>query len=224
MHIVLFQVLPLCLLNFCSALYNCIYAFWEGEELRDLLKLINLVSDLLTEAKTKKLKFLSNFFDEFDAMREVFFLTLSVLLTWSVLGENISEDTQSEQNSTESPEDIIHVNTNDFLTESAVINETLVASRPELSVSIDYENPEMKNIRESSREAAINGEKYISLDSYSFHIAGFHPQEKISSNNLVKIQYNCNNSLVTVICTSFWQNCRLNKITEEYKVGERKNV
>ena len=136
-------------------------------------------------------------------MREVFFLTLSVLLTWSVLGENISEDTQSEQTSTESPEDIIHVNTNDFLTESAVINETLVASRPELSVSIDYENPEMKNIRESSREAAINGEKYISLDSYSFHIAGFHPQEKISSNNLVKIQYNCNNSLVTVICTSF---------------------
>ena len=43
------------------------------------------------------------------------------------------------------------------------------------------ENPEMKNIRESSREAAINGEKYISLDSYSFHITGLHPQEKISS-------------------------------------------
>ena len=112
-------------------------------------------------------------------MREVFFITISVLLTRSVLGENISEDISSEKDLTQ--EDILHVNTNDFLAETAVINETLVASRPELSVTSDYENPEMKNIRESSREAAINGEKYISLDSYSFHITGLHPQEKIWS-------------------------------------------
>ena len=116
-------------------------------------------------------------------MREVFFITISVLLvlTRSGLGEDINEDIPSEKDLTQSPEDIIHVNTNDFLAEPAVINETLVASRPELSVTIDYENPEMKNIRESSREAAINGEKYISLDSYSFHITGLHPQEEISS-------------------------------------------
>ena len=101
-------------------------------------------------------------------MREVFFITFSVLLTRVALGEKTSED-------------VSHVNTNDFLAEAAVINETLVDTRPELSVTIDYENPEMKNIRESSREAAINGEKYISLDSYSFHITGLHPQEKISS-------------------------------------------
>lgn len=109
-------------------------------------------------------------------MKEVFFITMSVLLTRTVLGENISEKDPSE-----SPEDIIHVNTNDFLAEPALINETLTATatRPQLSVTIDYENPEMKNNRESSREAAINGEKYISLDSYSFHIAGtgLHPQE-----------------------------------------------
>ena len=117
-------------------------------------------------------------------MREVFFITMIVLLTRTILGGNLSEDTSSERDLKESPEDIedtIHVNTNDFLAEPALINETLVATRPQLSVTVDYENPEMKNNRESSREAAINGEKYISLDSYSFHITGLHPQEKISS-------------------------------------------
>ena len=118
-------------------------------------------------------------------MRKVFFITMIVLLTRTILGGNLSEDTSSERDLKESPEDIedtIHVNTNDFLAEPALINETLVATRPQLSVTVDYENPEMKNNRESSREAAINGEKYISLDSYSFHItAGVQPQEKISS-------------------------------------------
>ena len=116
-------------------------------------------------------------------MREVFLITMSVLLTRTVLGGNISgAEMPSEKDLTESPEDLIHVNTNDFLAEPALINETLVATRPQLSVTVDYENPEMKNNRESSREAAINGEKYISLDSYSFHItAGVQPQEKISS-------------------------------------------
>ena len=140
-------------------------------------------------------------------MREVFFITMIVLLTRTILGGNLSEDTSSERDLKESPEDIedtIHVNTNDFLAEPALINETLVATRPQLSVTVDYENPEMKNNRESSREAAINGEKYISLDSYSFHITGLHPQGKdFIKENLVKIQCNCNNSLVTVICTGF---------------------
>ena len=130
-------------------------------------------------------------------------ITMSVLLTRTVLGEKLSEDEDipTEKDLTESPEDIIHVNTNDFLAE----NQTLLgATRPQLSVTIDYENPETKNNRESSREAAINGEKYISLDSYSFHITGLHPQGKdFIKENLVKIQCNCNNSLVTVICTGF---------------------
>ena len=139
-------------------------------------------------------------------MREVFLITMSVLLTRTVLGEKLSEDEDipTEKDLTESPEDIIHVNTNDFLAEPALVNETLGAARPQLSVTIDYENPETKNNRESSREAAINGEKYISLDSYSFHITGLHPQGKdFIKENLVKIQCNCNNSLVTVICTGF---------------------
>ena len=140
-------------------------------------------------------------------MREVFLITMSVLLIRTVLGEKLSEDEDipTEKDLTESPEDIIHVNTNDFLAEPALVNETLLGeTRPQLSVTIDYENPETENNRESSREAAINGEKYISLDSYSFHITGLHPQGKdFIKENLVKIQCNCNNSLVTVICTGF---------------------
>ena len=115
-------------------------------------------------------------------MREFFLLTISVLLTRTVLGGNISDaEMPGEKDLTESPEELIHVNTNDFLAEPAPGNETLGASQPQLSVTIDYENPETENNRESSREAAINGEKYISLDSYSFHITGLHPQEEISS-------------------------------------------
>ena len=44
-------------------------------------------------------------------------------------------------------------------------------SRPQLSVTVDYETPEDTGV-----EAAEDEDKYLSLDSYNVHSPQFHPQ------------------------------------------------
>ena len=56
-------------------------------------------------------------------------------------------------------------------------NETL--TRPQLSVTVDYETPEVNieqnNVDPDNYEDEMD-EKYLTLDSYSLHIPKFHPQ------------------------------------------------
>ena len=104
-------------------------------------------------------------------MRDLFLVTLYLsILSIALSEENISQD------------DTLHINTNDFLAEKEAVNETLTPNSPELSVTIDYENPDIKNkdaepVKTENYENT-NGEKYLALDSYSLHISGLHPQEK----------------------------------------------
>ena len=74
------------------------------------------------------------------------------------------------------PEDgVLHVNANEFFSMSE--NETL--TRPQLSVTVDYETPEVNieqnNVDPDNYEDEMD-EKYLTLDSYSLHIPKFHPQ------------------------------------------------
>ena len=76
------------------------------------------------------------------------------------------------------PEDgVIHVNANEFFS----ISENETFSRPQLSVTVDYETPEVNMNSDQSNVDPDNyedemDEKYLSLDSYSLHIPKFHPQ------------------------------------------------
>ena len=115
-------------------------------------------------------------------MRNLNQLTLCLLLlSLTVSGENIiNEDLGQGGNFNET----IHVNTNDFIGDNDSLSQP--PSQPELSVTV--ENPESKPRipkRVTQPEPPddyqnANGEKYLSEDSYSLHISGFHPQEKIS--------------------------------------------
>ena len=119
-------------------------------------------------------------------MRNLNQLTLCLLLlSLTVSGENIiNEDLGQGGNFNET----IHVNTNDFIGDTEGFNDSLSQppSQPELSVTV--ENPESKpripkrgtQPEPSNDYQNANGEKYLSEDSYSLHISGFHPQEKIS--------------------------------------------
>ena len=78
------------------------------------------------------------------------------------------------------PEDgVIHVNANELFS----ISENETFSRPQLSVTVDYETPEV-NMNSDSDQSNVDpdnyedemDEKYLSLDSYSLHIPKFHPQ------------------------------------------------
>ena len=70
---------------------------------------------------------------------------------------------------------VVHVNANDFFDDS-VINQSL--SRPELSVTVDYETPAARTEAEEDEdnyEAEVQ-EQFLSLDSYNIHLPKFHPQ------------------------------------------------
>ena len=96
----------------------------------------------------------------------------------------ISDDYDFSDNN---EEDIFHVNTNDLFQGTDFIkNDTLV--EPELSVKVDYENPELNidSVPEEDVEKKRDlvddyeqqqlDESYLSLDSYSLHVPKFQPQ------------------------------------------------
>ena len=114
-------------------------------------------------------------------MRHLYHLFLGILLlTVFVSGKKNSRDISLRNEF----EKTIHVNTNDFIGDEEVINDTL--ARPELSVTYDFENEETKKDVSSPQEQDsdlpsnylnANGEKYLSTDSSSRHMSGFQPQE-----------------------------------------------
>lgn len=70
---------------------------------------------------------------------------------------------------------VVHVNANDFF-DDPVINQSL--TRPELSVTVDYETPAARAEAEEDEdnyEAEVQ-EQFLSLDSYNIHLPKFHPQ------------------------------------------------
>ena len=68
-------------------------------------------------------------------------------------------------------EAVVHVNTNTLLLEAGEEEDNDTMSRPQLSVTVDYETPEDTGV-----EAAEDEDKYLSLDSYNVHSPQFHPQ------------------------------------------------
>ena len=68
-------------------------------------------------------------------------------------------------------EAVVHVNTNTLLLEPGEEEDNDTMSRPQLSVTVDYETPEDTGV-----EAAEDEDKYLSLDSYNVHSPQFHPQ------------------------------------------------
>ena len=78
---------------------------------------------------------------------------------------DLSGDQEQEQ------EAVVHVNTNTLLLEPGEEEDNDTMSRPQLSVTVDYETPEDTGV-----EAAEDEDKYLSLDSYNVHSPQFHPQ------------------------------------------------
>ena len=70
---------------------------------------------------------------------------------------------------------VVHVNANDFF-DDPVINQSL--TRPELSVTVDYETPAARAEAEEDEdnyEAEVQ-DQFLSLDSYNIHLPKFHSQ------------------------------------------------
>ena len=85
---------------------------------------------------------------------------------------NITDLEISDLSGDQEQEAVVHVNTNTLLLEAGEEeedNDTM--SRPQLSVTVDYETPE-----DTPVEAAEDEDKYLSLDSYNVHSPQFHPQ------------------------------------------------
>jgi len=100
-----------------------------------------------------------------------------VLSLKNVLGAiNLTDLVISDYDFTDPDNDrVVHVNANDFF-EDSVMNQTL--SRPELSVTVDYETPAGRAKAEEDEdnyEAEVE-EQFLSLDSYNIHLPKFHPQ------------------------------------------------
>ena len=72
-------------------------------------------------------------------------------------------------------EAVVHVNTNTLLLEAGEEEDNDTMSRPQLSVTVDYETPEDTPVEAAEDEAGIE-DKYLSLDSYNVHSPQFHPQ------------------------------------------------
>ena len=70
------------------------------------------------------------------------------------------------------------------------MNQTL--SRPELSVTVDYETPAVRGEAEEDEdnyEAEVE-EQFLSLDSYNIHLPKFHPQVTEYRTNTKHTQHN----------------------------------
>ena len=87
---------------------------------------------------------------------------------------NITDLEISDLSSDREQEAVVHVNTNTLLLEAGEEdNDTM--SRPQLSVTVDYETPEDAPVEAAESEAGTE-DKYLSLDSYNVHSPQFHPQ------------------------------------------------
>ena len=110
-------------------------------------------------------------------------LCLGLLAASLVAGSNTSEVTAaadllnitdleiSDLSGDQEQEAVVHVNTNTLLLEPGEEEDNDTMSRPQLSVTVDYETPE-----DAPVEAAEDEDKYLSLDSYNVHSPQFHPQ------------------------------------------------
>ena len=88
---------------------------------------------------------------------------------------NITDLEISDLSGDQEQEAVVHVNTNTLLLEPAEEEDNDTMSRPQLSVSVDYETPEDMGVEAAEDEAGIE-DKYLSLDSYNVHSPQFHPQ------------------------------------------------
>ena len=84
---------------------------------------------------------------------------------------NITDLEISDLSGDQEQEAVVHVNTNTLLLEAGEEEDNDTMSRPQLSVTVDYETPEDTGV-----EAAEDEDKYLSLDSYNVHSPQFHPQ------------------------------------------------
>ena len=84
---------------------------------------------------------------------------------------NITDLELSDLSGDQEQEAVVHVNTNTLLLEAGEEEDNDTMSRPQLSVTVDYETPEDTGV-----EAAEDEDKYLSLDSYNVHSPQFHPQ------------------------------------------------
>ena len=88
---------------------------------------------------------------------------------------NITDLEISDLSGDQEQEAVVHVNTNTLLLEAAEEEDNDTMSRPQLSVTVDYETPEDTGVEAAEDEAGIE-DKYLSLDSYNVHSPQFHPQ------------------------------------------------
>ena len=84
---------------------------------------------------------------------------------------NITDLEISDLSGDQEQEAVVHVNTNTLLLEAGEEEDNDTMSRPQLSVTVDYETPEDAPVDEAGIE-----DKYLSLDSYNVHSPQFHPQ------------------------------------------------
>ena len=88
---------------------------------------------------------------------------------------NITDLEISDLSSGQEQEAVVHVNTNTLLLEAGEEEDNDTMSRPQLSVTVDYETPEDAPVEAAESEAGTE-DKYLSLDSYNVHSPQFHPQ------------------------------------------------
>ena len=88
---------------------------------------------------------------------------------------NLTDLEISDLSSDQEQEAVVHVNTNTLVLEAGEEEDNDTMSRPQLSVTVDYETPEDAPVEAAKSEAGTE-DKYLSLDSYNVHSPQFHPQ------------------------------------------------